>query len=138
MLGGMNEKRATLARLPIFARLAPRSMDAVSTLAQLISAPAGTVLVQEGDAADSFFVIAAGTVRIEREGRFIRSMTDGGFLGEIGLIEDRDRTATATCVTDCELVEFGSFEFDRVMATFPDVRVRVEAAAARRPHDTDG
>ncbi len=134
----MDDKRDALARLPIFARLAPRSMDAVSTLARLVSAPAGTVLVKEGDAAETFFVIASGTVRIEREGRFIRSMTEGGFLGEIGLIEDRDRTATATCVTDCEVVEFGSYEFGRVMATFPDVRLRVEAAAARRPHDTSG
>ncbi len=133
----MDDKHDTLARLPIFARLAPRSMDAVSTLARMVSAPAGTVLMQEGDASDSFFVIASGTVRIEREGRFIRSMNEGGFLGEIGLLEDRDRTATATCATDCEVIEFGSFEFSRVMATFPDVRFRVEAAAARRPHVTD-
>ncbi|MBA3236644.1 MAG: cyclic nucleotide-binding domain-containing protein [Chloroflexi bacterium] len=134
----MDRKQDTLARLPIFARLAPRSMDAVSTLARIVSAPAGTVLTQEGDAAESFFVIASGTVRIERAGRFIRSMNEGGFLGEIGLMEGRDRTATATCATDCEVVEFGSFEFGRVMATFPDVRARVEAAAARRPHDADG
>jgi CRP-like cAMP-binding protein len=59
---------------------------------------------------------------------------DGGFIGEVALIEGSGRTATATCATDCELLEFGSFEFARVMATFPDVRARVEAAAARRPH----
>ncbi len=134
----MDQKQDTLARLPIFARLAPRRMDAVSTLARIFSAPAGTVLAKEGDASESFFVIASGTVRIERVGRFIRSMNEGGFLGEIGLIEDRDRSATATCATDCTVVEFGRFEFGRVMATFPDVRARVQAAAARRPHDTDG
>ena len=61
-------------------------------------------------------------------------MSDGGFIGEVALIEGGERTATATCATPCELLEFGSFEFGRVMATFPDVRARVEAAAARRPH----
>ncbi len=59
----MDQKQDTLARLPIFARLAPRSMDAVSTLARIVSAPAGTILVQEGDPSESFFVIASGTVR---------------------------------------------------------------------------
>ena len=78
-----------------------------------------------------------GTVRIEREGRFVRSMADGGFLGEIALTDDSKRTATATCTTDCELVELGGWEFSRVMETFPDVRARVEAAAARRPHEGD-
>lgn len=64
-------------------------------------------------------------------------MSDGGFLGEIALREGTDRTATATCVTDCELIDLGRHEFGRVMATFADVRARVEAAAARRPHEDD-
>lgn len=134
----MAQKTDILARIPIFARLEPRSMEAVAALARVVAMPAGTVLVHEGEPAESFYVIASGTVRIERQGRFVRSMSDGGFLGEIALVETGDRTATATCATDCELVELGSHEFGRVMATFPDVRVRVEAAVARRPHAGDG
>ena len=61
-------------------------------------------------------------------------MSAGGFLGEIALVEGGDRTATAICTTDCELLQFGSFEFGRVLATFPDVQARVDAAVARRPH----
>ena len=56
-------------------------------------------------------------------------------LGEISLVEGGETTATATCATDCELVSFGGFEFGRLLATFPDVRARVDAAIARRPHD---
>lgn len=130
----MAHKTDVLARLPIFATLEPRSMEAVAALARVVAMRAGTVLLREGEAAESFYVIASGTVRIERQGRFVRSMSDGGFLGEIALVETGDRTATATCATDCELVELGSHEFGRVMATFPDVRARVEAAVARRPH----
>jgi len=130
----MDRKTAVLARLPIFSKLDPRSMDAVGTLARIVSAPSGTVLLREGEPAESFYVIVTGTVHVQRSGGFVRSMSDGGFLGEIALIEGRDRTATATCATDCELLEFGSFEFGRVMATFPDVRARVESALARRPH----
>lgn len=130
----MDRKTEILALLPIFAKLDPRSLEAVATLARIVTAPAGTVLVREGDAAGSFYVIVTGTIHIERAGRLVRSMTDGGFLGEVALVEGGARTATATCATDCELVELGSFEFGRVMARFPDVRSRVEAAVARRPH----
>jgi CRP-like cAMP-binding protein len=134
MLAGMDQKTATVAAIPMFAKLEPRSLEAVATLAKLISVPAETVLLREGEAAESFYVIVHGTVQIERLGTFVRSIMDGGFIGEVALIEGGGRTATAICATTCELLEFGSFEFGRVMDTFPDVRARVEAAAARRPH----
>ncbi|HEY8636428.1 MAG TPA: cyclic nucleotide-binding domain-containing protein [Candidatus Limnocylindrales bacterium] len=130
----MDQKSAIVAGLPIFAKLEPRSLEAVAILARLVAVPAGTVLLREGEPAESFYVIVSGTVHVERLGRFVRSMSEGGFLGEVALIEGSERTATATCTTQCELLELGIFEFGRVMATFPDVRARVEAALARRPH----
>ena len=130
----MDQKTAILVGLPIFAKLEPRSLEAVAMLARLVAVPAGTVLLREGEPAKSFYVIVSGTVHVERLGRFVRSMSDGGFLGEVALIEGSERTATATCTTDCELIQLGSFEFGRVMDSFPDVRARVEAAVARRPH----
>ena len=79
-----------------------------------------------------------GTVHVTRNGEFVRSMSDGGFLGEIALVEETTHTATVTCATACEFVEFGRFEFGRVMARFPDVGTRVDAAVARRPHQRTG
>ena len=134
MLGSMDQKTAVVAEIPMFAKLEQRSLEAVATLAKVVTVPADTVLLREGEPAESFYVIVHGTVQIERQGTFVRSIMDGGFIGEVALIEGSGRTATATCTTACELLEFGSFEFGRVMATFPDVRARVEAAAARRPH----
>ncbi len=104
----MDDKPAILARLPIFAQLEPRSLEALSMLANVQTHRAGAVLIREGEPAESFFVIVSGTVHVERGGQLVRSMTDGGFLGEIGLLEATERTATATCTTDCQVVEFGS------------------------------
>jgi CRP-like cAMP-binding protein len=134
MLGAIMDKTEVLAGLPIFANLHPRSVQAVAALAVDGSAPAGTELVREGEPADAFYVIVSGTVRIERGGRFVRSMSSGGFIGEIGLVEGAERSATATCTTHCEFIRFGSHEFGRMIDTFPDVRARITAAVARRPH----
>ena len=134
LASSMDHKTSIVAGIPMFAKLEPRSLEAVATLAKRIEVPADTLLLREGEPAESFYVIVHGTVQIERSGTFVRSIMDGGFVGEVALIEGSGRTATATCATACELLEFGGFEFGRVMATFPDVRARVEAAAARRPH----
>lgn len=94
--------------------------------------------MHEDEATDSFYVIVAGTVHVERDGEFVRSMSDGGFLGEIAMVEETTHTATVTCTTACEFVQLGRHEFGRVMARFPDVAARVDAAVARRPHEGSG
>jgi len=134
----MDDKTELTAQMPIFAGLDPRSIEAIAVLAQVESMPAGEVLMREGEQGDTFYVIVSGTVRILRNGVFVRSMSDGGFLGEIALTEGGDHTATATCATDCELLAFGSFEFGRLIDRFPDVHGRIDAAIARRPHATEG
>ena len=130
----MNETTAMLARLPIFARLDARSLEAIASLARIVSKPAGAVLMHEDAVAESFYVIVTGTVHVERNGAFLRSMSDGGFVGEIAMLEETTHTATVTCTTDCEFVQLSRHDFGRVMERFPDVGARVEAAVARRPH----
>ena len=133
LAGTMDQKTDIVAGLPIFARLERRSHEAVATQARVVAVPADTVILREGEPGESFYVIVSGTVRVTRHGRFVRSMAAGGFIGELALIEGGERTATVTCSTDCELLEFGRFEFGRIVAAFPDVAARVEAAMARRP-----
>ncbi|HSO29668.1 MAG TPA: cyclic nucleotide-binding domain-containing protein [Candidatus Sulfomarinibacteraceae bacterium] len=130
----MDRKVELLRRVPLFSTLEGRSLEAVATLAREVAAPAGTVLMREGEPAESFYLIVSGTVHVERAGTTVRSMSDGGFVGEIALAERGARTATVTCATDCQLLMLGSFEFERVTATFPDVRARITATIRRRPH----
>ena len=133
----MDRKVELLSRVPLFSTLDGRSIEAVATLAREVAATAGTVLLREGEPAESFYLIVSGTVHVERAGAPVRSMSDGGFVGEIALVEGGARTATVTCVTDCRLLELGGFEFGRVTATFPDIRARVAATIRRRPHAGD-
>jgi CRP-like cAMP-binding protein len=127
-----DDRIALLRAVPLFAELDERSLQAIAVLARERDAAAGEVLMREGDPGDDFMVIVEGTVHVEQAGRPVRSMLAGGFLGEVALVEHAPRTATATCVTDCRLLTLGHFEFDRLMATFPDVRTKVLAAMARR------
>jgi CRP-like cAMP-binding protein len=130
----VHQTTESLAALPLFNGLDERSLQAIAILARELSAPAGTVLIREGTPATSFYVIVEGTVHVERDGQLVRSLSAGGFIGEIGMVEGGTRTATVTCATDCTFLELGAFEFGRVLDTFPTIRARVEAALARRPH----
>jgi len=131
----MDDRVAVLRAAPLFANLDERSLQAVAILAREIATRAGNVLTLEGEPGDAFYVILDGTIRVEHGDRTVRSLTAGGFLGEIALVEGVPRTATATCVTDCRLLEIRRHEFERLLETMPEVRARIESAIARRARD---
>jgi len=132
MLAAMDEKLELLRSVPLFGDLDQQSLEAIGVLAHELQLPAGHVLMREGEPGTTFYVIAVGTVRVERSGAAVRSMTAGGFLGEIALLEHGPRSATATCVTDCRLLAIEHHEFDRLLQAFPHLHRRIEAAVARR------
>jgi CRP-like cAMP-binding protein len=128
----MDSKLELLRAVPLFSDLDERDLQAVGVLAREVTIPAGATLMAEGEPGDAFFVIVEGTVRIEKGGRPVRSMTAGGFLGEISLLDGRPRTATAVAVTDCRILRLEQHEFDRLLETFPSVHDKVRTAITRR------
>jgi len=130
----MADKLDVLRSVPLFADLDERSLQAVAILSREVQVKAGDVFMLEGEIGDGFFVILDGTVRIDRgdPARAIRSMTAGGFFGEIALLEQRPRTATATAVSDVTALELRHHEFQRLLDTMPAVHQRVRAAIERR------
>jgi CRP-like cAMP-binding protein len=133
----MADKLDVLRTVPLFADLEDRSLQAVAILAREVSFKAGEVFMLEGEIGDGFYVILDGTVRIDRGERTIRSMTAGGFLGEIALLEKRPRTATATAVTDVTALELKHHEFERLLDSMPAIYRRVRAAVDRRERGRD-
>jgi CRP-like cAMP-binding protein len=133
----MTDKIDVLRGVPLFADLDERSLQAVALLAHEVTFKAGEALMLEGEIGDTFEVLVEGTVRIDRGDRAIRSMTAGGFLGEIALLDRRPRTASVTCVTDVRALEIRAHEFERLLDTLPAVHRRIRAAVDRRVRGTD-
>jgi CRP/FNR family cyclic AMP-dependent transcriptional regulator len=133
----VDDRVALLRGVPLFADLDERAVQAVAILAHEAAFKAGDVLMLEGEPGDAFYVIVDGTVRIERGDRPIRSLTAGGYLGEIALYDRRPRTATATCVTDVRTLTIRAHEFERLMETLPAMDRRIRAAVDRRLRNAD-
>jgi CRP-like cAMP-binding protein len=133
----VSDKVEVLRGVSLFADLDERSLQAVAILAHEVAFKAGEALMLEGEPGDAFYVIVEGTVRIERGKRTIRSMTAGGFLGEIALLERRPRSASVTCVTDVRTLQIRAHEFERLLDTLPAVHRRVRAAVDRRSKGRD-
>ena len=89
---------ALLRSLPIFAALPPGSLDGLARSSTALHLAAGTTVIRQGELGDRFYAIADGEVRVEIDGRFVRTMGRGEGFGEIALLRSVRRTATVISV----------------------------------------
>jgi CRP-like cAMP-binding protein len=127
-----DQKLELLKGVPLLAGLGKHEIEEVGRLAEEVDVEAGHVLMREGASAAEFFVIVDGAVRIERNGGTIASLGPGDFLGEIALVDNGLRTATATTQSASKLLVVGHREFHSLMDQFPTIRTCVLQALAAR------
>ena len=128
----MEDRTALLARVPLFTGLERDALARVAQLVEEVEVPAGTELTNEGRYEGYFYVVVAGSVRIDRGGATVDEIGPGGHLGEISLIDDGPRTATAVAVTPCLLLRLTNREFDAVLDDNPALRESLEASMSSR------
>jgi CRP/FNR family cyclic AMP-dependent transcriptional regulator len=113
--------------------------DATSALTR--SYPAGTVLFEEYDPGSRMYVIRRGKVKIARhngEHEIVLAMLGPGeFFGEMALLENLPRSATATVTEDAELVEVDGRTFEEMVRGNVEIAVRVMRKLASRVRELD-
>ena len=128
----MVDKVDLLARMPLFAGLGADELATIAGLTEDVEVAAGTVLTHEGRYEGWFYLVVAGTVEIARAGAEVDTIGAGGFVGEISLLDDGPRTATATTLTPCELLRVNNSQFDELLDASPAIRQRLQAAMEAR------
>ena len=125
-------KLELLRRTPLLSDLGRKEIEEVGRLVDEIDVPAGKVLMREGDTGREFFVLVNGTVGIERGGKRVRTLEPGAFFGEIALLSEAPRSATATSEGPATLLVLGHREFHSLMDQYPSIRTCVLEALAKR------
>jgi uncharacterized protein YhbP (UPF0306 family) len=88
---------------------------------QPINVAAGEVIVRQGAPADKIFIIVKGEVGVEREEPDgtkveLETLRDGQFFGELAILRDTPREATATAQTDVTLLALQRDTFQKLVA----------------------
>ncbi|MCE1181456.1 MAG: serine/threonine-protein kinase [Rhodocyclales bacterium] len=88
----------SLRALPLFSRMNSTEIWELIGISQWRNAPAGTLLLREGDPASSCYMLLRGEGRVTREGRLIAFLDAGTLFGELAFAEDPPEKRVASVV----------------------------------------
>jgi CRP-like cAMP-binding protein len=121
-----------LAGIPLFDALDDAQRVELASWFDSRSFDAGAVLVDEGSAGYSFFVMAEGSAVVTAGETTIRELGRGDFFGEIAILERRRRSATVTATTPTRLLVMFGWDFRSLQESQPAIAERIEEAMQRR------
>ncbi len=134
-----------LSRIATFRVLGPDALRVLAISAEKIHLRAGDVLFEEGDPADSAYVIAVGAIRLKRASDQDDSepvvVEEGALLGESALMVETDRPASAIAVQPSTLFKVSRGVFLRMLESDLEAAVNLRDMISRRVkaaiHDLD-
>src|SRR5438067_9689309 len=100
-----------LRSVPLFAGLSDKDLGNLARSFKESTFQAGDVIAEQGKGGVGFFVIGEGEVGYTVDGEQVGTGGPGQYFGEIALIDDGPRSATATATTDVTAYGLTSWEF---------------------------
>jgi len=122
-----DEKAELLATVNSLRGCSRSQLRDIARLSDLLSAPAGRVLVTEGAAAREVFLIVRGEAEVSRGGRPVAVLRPGDYFGD----------AQVAARTDLEVLVIGAREFLGLLAAVPALNRTILGGMASRLHDGD-
>jgi HD-GYP domain-containing protein (c-di-GMP phosphodiesterase class II) len=124
-----------LKRVEMLSALPAAALRALASSARRRPFRAGQVVFNEGDVGNSLFVVRRGLLKVVRPTHDDRLVLDrlepGQAFGELAVLNSAPRLASVIAIEDCETIEIGKEDLDRVLDDFPHAARRMLGALAR-------
>jgi len=134
------EERELLRTVPIFSELSDADLDSLFRLSTRRHYPKDGVVFFEHEPGDAFFMILKGRIKVTilgDDGRevILTMLGPGDFFGEMSLLDNEPRSATAIASEDSELLSLCRADFQSSLTENRSIMgalIRVLAARLRR------
>src|SRR5262245_29710593 len=101
----------------------------------------GEYVFREGELGTEMYIINEGKVEIINQGgdeeQVLAVLEKGDFFGEMSVLEDLPRAASARALTDVRLLQINGTTFDQLLRSNPEIAVRMMRKLSRRLREMD-
>ena len=126
---------------PLFEELSDEERDALVREMEVETHNQGDIIISEGDAGSSMYLIASGEVKVFTRGNagtplYLAQLGEGDFFGEVSVLTGKPRTATITAGQRTELLRLDKTKLDNALARYPGIRRVLDEFYKRRAKHT--
>ncbi len=133
---------ALLADLPLFAALGPEELALLAKVVDVRSLEPGQTLFKAGDPGEALYIVASGEMEIsvvDRAGQKIvlTGRHRGDVFGELAMLDEGNRTATATALIETELLELDRSDLLLLVTQKPEAALHLLGAMGAMTRKAD-
>lgn len=138
----MSVDPASLEGVEFFELLGSEDRRALAEVVDLVSLGEGETLFRAGEPGESLYLVREGEVELSIQDNVGQKITLdtarlGDFFGEIALLDEGPRTATAVALADTELIELDRDDLLLLFQKKPDAALHMLAAMGRMTRKAD-
>ena len=126
-----DEKYVALTkRVELFQGLDPDDVQKIFQRGMTIRAHKGETIFHQGTTGDQMYVVLGGVIAIMDGKRKLAEVRLGGMFGEMALITDEPRSASAVALEDCHLFALNETTFEKLLTKRVAVRILLNIVAS--------
>jgi len=119
-------KEQRLSKYPLFSSIPDDKLSEINKKAKEEILPSHTIIFQEGDPGNHFYLINSGKVRIFKKERggleiSVAELGAGAFFGHVAILTEDFRRLNAETKEETHLTCFSKEHFENILREFPDV-----------------
>ncbi len=131
----LKSAKEALCRVAMFQSLGESDLDALAGVARQITAERGELIVSQGSAGESLYIVARGQIRVylsDETGKEIILGLEGSgaIFGEIAVLDRQPRSASVAAMERTELLVIEGREFRQLLEVHTGLSLGVIAALA--------
>lgn len=116
---------------PTFGGLSEVQVQDLALMTREVAIPPGSCVFREGEGGDAMYLVVEGAVRVVKRGTLLATLGPGDVLGEMALLLDAPRTASAECPGGARLRRMSRDGFDELLESGDPVAVQLLRNLAR-------
>jgi len=134
------ETALRLAEQPLFQTLDLETLYAVTERGRFQDFPPEQILCEQGEPSDTYYFVLSGRLEMVSNGRVVRTLAAGEGFGDVEVLANDVRPATARCAAETRCMALTREDFDDLMSQHASIAAAVIAfllAALRASSDEE-